>query len=532
MKYTKAVQHISKFEDIRIIVKRSVKMSFALTSIINLMFLCASGYTYFIFNSLTKNTNWKVIIVPTIGVILLVIFCQILQVKRNKILSNLARFLDSITFNNLIKLGITLNKRQNSVQPSQKLMQDVTMIKNFILQKGLIGIFEIPWCIVAIAVIGCISRINLMICVFCFIALSVILLLQRRSLRDDLLDISVHDNFKIDNNILDIFNNYQYVTNNINLENLINYYAEINEENFIKNEAAQRKFEMWQSANKITISVFQTAIFLCSILMLIHQKFSFGEFILTTILAGKTFTMMDRCLQSVSLFKNVKKAFSRIADALQKVATTTSNAFIFSDKTVISLIDVSYKNLQNINCDLEGGNIYVVQGENEIKNYDFIKLVGGVIILESGKINCFNSDNGYKFLHYCPEKNYFPSIRIIDIITGFEDVDLTKIENILQMLNCKTEIDNLKDGIYTNLSKIDYVSHSFIKKINLAAMLYSNANVIIIEEPFKYLDKVATDNLVASLNTMQKIGKLIVLLCDNESTIGQLNNVSLIKFVN
>lgn len=525
------MQHINKFEEIRAIVRRSITASFVLTSIINLMFLCASGYTYFIFNSLAKNVSWKAIIVPTVAVILLCIFTQILQIKRNTIVFNLARFLDSITFNNFIKLGIILNRRQNSVQPSQKLMQDVLMIKNFILQKGLIGIFEIPWCIVAVAIIGYLSRINLVICVACLVVLTTILLLQKHSLRDDILDISNNENLQLDDNLSEIFKNYQYISSNVDVENLVAYYAEINEENFTKNETTRRKFEMWQSASKIAISVFQTAIFLCSVFMLIHRHFSFGEFILTTILVGKTLTMMERCVHSISPFKNVKKAFSRIADALQKVATTTSNVFISSDKTIISLIDVSYKDLQNISCDLEGGNIYVIQGLSEATTADFLKLVGGIITPESGKINCFNNENGYKFLHYCPDKVAFPEARIVDIITGFSEVDKIRIDNILQMLNVKTEIDKLEDGFDTPLHSLENLSSTFMKKINLAAMLYSNANVVILEEPFKYLDEMAIENLIISLNTMQKIGKLVVVSCNDESLIGQLNNVNIINVV-
>ena len=394
------------------------------------MFLCASGYTYFIFNSLAKNVSWKAIIVPTVAVVLLFVFGQILQIKRNTIVFNLARFLDSITFNNFIKLGIILNRRQNSVQPSQKLMQDVLMIKNFILQKGLVGIFEIPWCIVAVAIIGYLSRINLVICAVCLVVLTTILLLQKHSLRGDILDIS-HNNTKNDSNLSEIFNNYQYISSNIDVENLVAYYAEINEENFTKNEATRRKFEMWQSASKIAISVFQTAIFLCSVFMLIHKSFSFGEFILTTILAGKTLTMMERCAHSISPFKNVKKAFSRIADALQKVATTASNAFVPSDKTMISLIDVSHKELQNISCDFVGGNTYIIQGLSDATTADFLKLVGGIITPESGKINRFNDENGYKFLHYCPDKVAFPEARIVDIITSFSEVDKIRLDRPL-----------------------------------------------------------------------------------------------------
>lgn len=525
------MQHISKFEEIRAIVRRSITASFLLTSIINLMFLCASGYTYFIFNSVAKNVSWKAIIVPTVAVVLLFVFGQILQIKRNAIVFNLARFLDSITFNNFIKLGIILNRRQNSVQPSQKLMQDVLMIKNFILQKGLVGIFEIPWCIVAVVIIGYLSRINFVICATCLLVLMVILLLQRRSLKESLLEISHNENLKLDDNLSEIFKNYQYISSNVDVENLVAYYAEINEENFTKNEATRRKFEMWQSASKITISVFQTAIFLCSVFMLIHRHFSFGEFILTTILAGKTLTMMERCAHSISPFKNVKKAFSRIADALQKVATTTSNTFIPSDKTMISLIGVSHKDLQDVSCDIEGGNIYVVQGLSEATTADFLKLVGGIITPESGKINCFNNENSYKFLHYCPDKVAFPGARIVDIITSFSEVDKIRIENILQMLNCKSEIDKLEDGIYAPLHSLESHSLSFMKKINLAAMLYSNANVVILEEPFKYLDEMAIDNIIMSINTMQKIGKLVVISCTDESLISRLNNVNLIKFV-
>ena len=255
------MQHITKFSEIKTIVRKSIMASFSLTAIINLMFLFASGYTYFIFNSLAKNVSWKAVIIPTVAVIFLFVFSQILQIKRNAIVFNLARFLDSITFNNFIKLGMILNRRQNSVQPSQKLMQDVLMIKKFILQKGIINIYEIPWCIVAVAIIGYLSRINLIICIVCFVVLLSVLFIQQHSLQDSILDISHDENVKVDDNLSEIFNNYQYISSNADVDNVAAYYAEINEENFKKNEVTRRKCEMWQSASKIAISVFQTAIF-------------------------------------------------------------------------------------------------------------------------------------------------------------------------------------------------------------------------------------------------------------------------------
>ena len=134
-------------------------------------------------------------------------------------------------------------------------------------------------------------------------------------------------------------------------------------------------------------------------------------------------------------------------------------------------------------------------------------------------------NNSYKDIFYCP---IFPAIlygKIIDIITNFEEnVNTTKLDNILNILRLNQDLKQAQISTSTilNTSNIDNIDIQILKKINLASALYSNANILLLEEPFLIVDKDTQDNLINFLAGLKQIGKIIIISSKNTDTINNI----------
>ena len=531
------MQNVKNYPEIKQYSKKALFSSFFINSIINIIFITTSCYTYFVINTLTKTQNIISILTPTITIIILYAFCYALIVKRDNIINGLGRFIDYLIFNDIIKIGVIINARTNSKIPAKSLMNDISVIKQFITQKNIIGLFDFPWILISCAIICYFSITNLIICLTCILLCLLLVLVEKKYYRQ-------YNQTKIKEGydfINELFENSNFIRCNFDFENIIRNTATENTKIYEENSILTKKISFYNSVIRFFISFSQVLIFLISIIFVLVHNFTFGEFILTIILSNKIFNMVNNSLNSVVIFSNVKQSFNRINDAMQK----TYNLDLLkkpniADELSIELKDVSYTNyitqqetFSNINGKLYGGEIYVVNSYNEEKNTTFLNLLAGIFRPSNGRIinNKINNESHFSF--FLPKEPFLLRGSILENISGFEErPDVVKIMSIIKSLDIYNEISKLKYDLDTILtSKKDY-NELFIKKINLATMIYQNSDVVILEEPFEILDDNSASYLVDFINTNKKLGKMTILSAiDIENKyIDKLNSINIIDF--
>lgn len=530
------MQKLDTFGDIKKYTHKTIFASFFVNCVVNIVFLLASCYTYFVINTISTTRDIYKIITPTIITLILCAFAYTLIIKRDNLILSTSRFLDYLLFRHLIKIGIIINANTNSNKTAKKIINDYKNIKTFITNKSIIGIFDLPWIVLSIVVISYFSYINALMVLLCVFFCCIISVIENKYKKLQNIAKS-NENYDF---IQQLFDDSKFVKCNFNYDNIIKKIAIENNKNYKEINKYAQKIAFLQSFIRFLISLIQIAVFLSCVVLIMLEKFNFGEFVLTIILANRTLNMITTTLSSIANFSNIRKSYARINDAIDKTYNILQKQKPqLCNKLAIELKDVSYidyttqKNIfDNLNGIFVGGEIYVIQDKNIEKKQTFLQLISSIYLPSTGNINNFNLDNGYDFISYYQQEPISLDAKIVDFISGFEEqLDLVKIDNIITALKID-EIDKSKYGLETILQQKNTYSKEFLRKLNLARIIYRNTNVIILEEPFENIDKTTAQYLVDYINTYKKLGKMVILSADNldNEYIKQLSSINIVSF--
>ncbi len=151
-------------------------------------------------------------------------------------------------------------------------------------------------------------------------------------------------------------------------------------------------------------------------------------------------------------------------------------------------------------------------GENGSGKTTFINLILGLLTPEKGEI-VFNNQKDMKLINYdlskiisyVPQNCFLINGTIRENIVFFEEFNEKKYFNILEKLELNSlfnKFDNFdKKKVHsTNLN----LSGGELQKIGLARALYRNPSILILDESFNQIDKVAEENLLNQIFNYSK----------------------------
>lgn len=151
--------------------------------------------------------------------------------------------------------------------------------------------------------------------------------------------------------------------------------------------------------------------------------------------------------------------------------------------------------LNNIDLSLERGHIIGLLGPNGSGKTTLIKLINGLLVPSSGKLQIDGKEPGVatkKIVSYLPERTYLPDwMRISDTVDFFadfyQDFDKKKAYDMLQRLN----LDPTR--------RMKTLSKGNKEKVQLILVMSRNADLYCLDEPIGGVDPAARDYI---LNTI------------------------------
>ncbi|AWZ47672.1 multidrug ABC transporter ATP-binding protein [Clostridiaceae bacterium 14S0207] len=171
------------------------------------------------------------------------------------------------------------------------------------------------------------------------------------------------------------------------------------------------------------------------------------------------------------------------------------------------------KNLifENVNLNLEYGNIYGFLGVNGVGKSVFFKTISGLMKPTEGEVIC-NNKRLYKDIDYLPELGYMDNnAKFIKDLTGFENLKLlSSIKNVIkdEEIRQYMKLVNLEPNLTTKVK--DY-SLGMYQKLAIIQAIMENPEIIIFDEPFNGLDKKSC-NVVKEIILNLKCKNKIILL--------------------
>jgi lipopolysaccharide export system ATP-binding protein len=180
--------------------------------------------------------------------------------------------------------------------------------------------------------------------------------------------------------------------------------------------------------------------------------------------------------------------------------------------------------LDNINFEINEGQIYGMLGPNGVGKSTIFNLITGLIKTNSGTIKLNNKDvtNYPVYLRarefkigYVPQYGgYFHDLTLNQNLKAIAEIvinDKNLIENKINYLISKFELENLKNV------KAKFLSGGQKKKLVIALSLLSDPKVLLLDECFAALDVLTIKMLQEIIVNLQKENNITICICDHQA---------------
>ena len=190
-------------------------------------------------------------------------------------------------------------------------------------------------------------------------------------------------------------------------------------------------------------------------------------------------------------------------------------------------VSLSYGNrliLDNINFNINEGQIFGMLGPNGVGKSTIFNLLTGLISPNSGKIKINNIDvtnfpvylRTRKFkVGYVPQYGgYFNDLSLNDNLKAISEIVIEDKNHRAKRINYVTsrfELDNLRE------IKAKHLSGGQKRKLVLALALLSEPRVLLLDEPFAALDVLTIKMLQEIIVNLQEESRITICICDHQA---------------
>jgi len=190
----------------------------------------------------------------------------------------------------------------------------------------------------------------------------------------------------------------------------------------------------------------------------------------------------------------------------------------------ISLFFDKRKILENINLDLNEGQILGLLGPNGVGKSTIFNIIIGLLKPDYGSV-FMNNDNITAFpifertkkfkIGYVPQYGgYFHDLTLRENLKAISEIVIEnkKLQNEkIDILISKFELDSIQNV------KAEYLSGGQKKRLVISMALLSEPKILLLDEPFAALDLMTIKNLQQIIIDLQTNNNISIILCDHQA---------------
>lgn len=197
----------------------------------------------------------------------------------------------------------------------------------------------------------------------------------------------------------------------------------------------------------------------------------------------------------------------------------TERTFISDFESItIQNLEFSYgdnKVLSNVNFEIKKGDKVLIKGASGEGKTTLVKIIAGLIKADGGSVlvnttnKSLSPDKICGLYSYLPQGNMLFSQSVKDNIVFASDYNEEKYNDIIKTCKLSSVIENLPQKENTLLKKAVNLSEGQLQRVALARALYSNAPIVILDEPTSSLDIETEEDIV---KTVADYGKTLIVI--------------------
>jgi ATP-binding cassette subfamily C exporter for protease/lipase len=267
--------------------------------------------------------------------------------------------------------------------------------------------------------------------------------------------------------------------------------------------------------------------------LVIQDELSIGSMFAANVLMGRASAPLEAILSSWKNFIQAKDAILRVDEVIaEEIKNCSSEA-----QTIESLGDIEIKNLtithenektpvlNAVTLKIRAGEITLLEGKSGAGKTTFIMSILGLIKITSGTINFngvnrdnWNQDYLQSRVGYLPQDVGLLPGAISENIARYGEIDSKEVVRVAVASGVHNLILGFANGYDTKLGPGGIqLSGGQSQQVALARALYSDPELLILDEPDSNLDYVAQDKLKEMITNFRASGKTIIIISHRKS---------------
>ncbi len=198
----------------------------------------------------------------------------------------------------------------------------------------------------------------------------------------------------------------------------------------------------------------------------------------------------------------------------------------FSKSLILSNVSFSYKEtdkeiLKNINLSIKKNECILIKGESGSGKTTLVNIISGLIKPNKGNFLLDDQEIDFENIKWGGNLGYVAQDTFVlddeikaNIAFGIEEenINLDKVNEVIDQVQLRSYIDTLNEGIYTTVGERGArISGGQAQRLGIARALYREPNILIFDEATSSLDKENERKIYEILNKMKKSLTIIVI---------------------
>ena len=485
---------------------------------------------YFIFKNLFQELNKDQIITFFIIIVLFIYFIKnsllsFFSLYESKFIWSLKKYSSEEVLNKFLINKKNFTDKKNSAILLNIFTKEISFLVH-LLMNTLIFISEV---LILISVVFIMlffeTKVFLTLIIIIFIYFILIIFLTKKKI-----SILANNRILFDTNYLQYSKQAIEGIREIKIYNQMNYYLNKFKNNNNKIFDTNWKLEMINKLPKFWLEYLILA-FVFLLVLFLYQKNEPQDIMmvigLLAIAGARLLPSVNRIYQS---FHNIKVYYPSLKavqhQLIERIVSENkeNNGFLkFKENISFKNIGFSYRNknvFKNFQFKIDKNSLIGIYGPNGSGKSTLLDLLFGFIEPYAGSIEVDgknikkNLGDWQKKISYMPQKIFLTDSSVLENITfkeNYENIDQKFLNEILKKSTVKEIIDNLPDGIFTNVGERgSKLSGGQQQRIGLARALYKKPEILVLDESTNAIDNLNSEKIFTTLNSMIDVTRIIV----------------------